>query len=99
MQNRQVDVDSLKMIVALLSNYEKSLIVHTHKLKKAAEDCKDNMGGDALSMEAVKNLNECLPGFYRCCKKVELFRQEILLEIQKIEDAGNAIYVKTLRKY
>lgn len=99
MQNRQVDVESLKAIVNMLSDYEKSLIVHTHKLKNAAEDCKDNMGGDALSMEAVKNLNECLPGFYRCSKMVELYRQKILLEIKKIEDTSNAKYGKTLRRF
>lgn len=98
MHNRQVDVDSLKMIVKLLSDYEKSLIAHTYKLKNAAEDCKDNMNGDVLSMEAVKKLDESIPQFYRCCKKSELFRQKILLEIQKIEDAGNTRYEKTLRR-
>ena len=99
MENRLVDVESLKTVAKLLGDYEQSLIVHTHKLKNVAEDCADNMGRDELSMEAVKKLNDCLPGFFRCCKKAELFRIEILLEIKKIEDAGNTTYKNSLKKY
>lgn len=94
-----VDVESLKTVEKLLREYEQSLLVHTYKLKNAAEDCADNMGRDELSMEAVKKLNACLPGFFRCCKKAELFRTQILLEIQKIEDTGNTKYKKSYTIY
>ena len=94
-----VDVESLKTVEKLLREYDQSLMVHIYKLKNAAKDCADNMGSDELSMEAVKKLNDCLPGFSRCCEKAELFRARILLEIQKIEDAGITEYKYSLKKY
>jgi predicted RNase H-like nuclease (RuvC/YqgF family) len=60
-------------------------------MRKAAEDCKDNMGSDVYSYKAALRLEDCVTSLSSTVKEAQSTQEKIKKKISKIEDSANMI--------
>ncbi len=87
MAEGKVKTEALEQAAAALGVYIQSVQENILKMKKAAQDCSDNMGSDAYSQKAIEKLEGCTKELAKTMTEAEALRKKILVTKRKIEDS------------
>jgi len=81
-----VSPEALERVAKALGTYEESLREITGKMKQAAKDCNDNLGNDALSAQAISQLEFSVQKLYAAAVEAAELRSKISKKASDISD-------------
>lgn len=87
MAGKNVDTEALDRAAQALGNYIADVQQNIKKMKDAAVDCKDNMGGDAVSEMAVSRLESCAAELSKTIGDAQELQKKIIDRKRAIEDS------------
>lgn len=88
-EHHNVDSDSLGMAAKALETYISEVQNNIQKMKDAAVDCSDNMGGDVYSKKAIEKMEDCAKALTKTIQEAEELLERILDRKTKIEESGD----------
>ncbi len=77
MAGKTTDTEALRAVKAALRTYREAVMNDVRKMRDAAKDCRDNLGGDEYSKKTIADLAEAL--------------NEILAAVQKASELEEAV--------
>lgn len=90
MAGKNVDTDALERAAKALGTYIADVSNNVQKMRDAAEDCRDNMGGDVVSQKAIVKLEECAKDLSQTLKEAQDLQKKILDKKRQIDDYGSS---------
>ncbi len=86
MASNNVDTQALRRVATALNNYIEEVSDALSRMRAAASECEENMGGDVLSAQALTQLEESLRRIPAALKEAGDLRDALNKKARNIED-------------
>ena len=91
MAGQLTSTEALQQAADAVGKYIKDVEQSIQGMRKAATDCRDNLGGDALSSKAIDRLDGCIKQLSAALEKAEKLRRDIQNASSDVSGLDNSL--------
>ena len=82
------DTEVLRSVLSAIKTYKEAVLNDVKKMRDAAQDCHDNLGGDVYSKKTIADLAESMNDILNAIQKASELEEKIRKKIVDLEEGG-----------